>query len=55
LTLFCQGYLRCRVEKMWLLPLLVASATILLVLHGRELHAEEYLRGISGSLLIHCN
>ncbi len=55
LALFGQGYLRRPAVQLWLTPLLTAGATVLLVLHGRELHAEEFLRGISGYLQIHCS
>jgi membrane-associated phospholipid phosphatase len=55
LALFGQGYLRLRAAQVWPPPLLIASAVVVFVLYGRELHAEELLRGISGYLQIRCS
>jgi membrane-associated phospholipid phosphatase len=55
LALFGQGYLRLRATQVPLLPLLMASTAIVLVTHGRELHAEELLHGISRYLQIRCS
>jgi len=52
LALFGRGYLRLRAAQAWLPPLLIASAVVVFVMYGRELHAEEVLRGISGYLEI---
>lgn len=54
LTLFGQGYLRCRASRVSLSPLLVAGGAVVLALHGRELDAEQFFRAIAGYLRIHC-
>lgn len=54
LTLFCQGYLRCRAARMRLSPLFVSAGAVLLVLHGRELDAEHFLPAIAEWLRIRC-
>jgi len=54
LALFGQSYMRRRAPKVWLSPLLVTGAAVILVLHGRELNAEESLRVASVYLQIHC-
>lgn len=52
LAVFGQSYMRRRAARVWLSPLLLASTAVVLVLHGRELHAEGFLHRISGSLAI---
>jgi hypothetical protein len=54
LTLFGQGYLRCRAPRVSLSPLLVAGGAVVLALHGRELDAEQFLHAIAGYFRIHC-
>ena len=54
LTLFGQGYLRCRAPRVSLSPLLFVGGVVLLALHGRELDAEHFLHAIAGYLRIHC-
>ena len=54
LTLFGQGYIRCRAPRVSLSPLLVAGGAVLLALHGRELDAEQFFRAIAGYFRIHC-
>lgn len=54
LTVFGQEYLRCRVARVWLFPLFVVGAVVLLLLHGRELDAEQLFRAIAGYLRIDC-
>lgn len=54
LTLFGQGYLRCRPEIVRLSPLLVSAAVLMSTLHGSQLRAEEFLHRITGYLHIHC-
>jgi membrane-associated phospholipid phosphatase len=39
--------------RVW--PLLVAAAITMTVLHGQELHAEEFLHRITGYLRVHCS
>ena len=39
--------------KVW--PLLVTAAVLIAILHGRELHAEQFLHKITGNLQIHCS
>jgi hypothetical protein len=36
-------------------PLLVSAAVLVIVLHGQELHAEEFLHRITGYLQVHCS
>lgn len=54
LALFVLGYSRYRQKEMWLFPLFVAGGVLVSVMHGRELHAEEFLREMAGFLRIHC-
>jgi hypothetical protein len=54
LTVFGQGYLRCRAARVWLSPLFVFGGVVLLVLHGRELDAEHFLHAIAEFLRIRC-
>lgn len=55
LTLFGQGYIRCRAARVSLSPLLVAGGTLLLVLHGRQLDAQQLLHAIARYFRIHCS
>jgi membrane-associated phospholipid phosphatase len=52
LAMFSRQYLQGPTTKIW--PLLVAAGVLALVLHGRELHAEQLLRRITGYLPVHC-
>jgi membrane-associated phospholipid phosphatase len=54
LTLFGQAYLRCPAAEVWLSPLLIAGVAVVLVLHGRELNAEQLLREIAGYIQSRC-
>jgi hypothetical protein len=54
LTLFAQGYVRCRTTRVSLSRLIVAGGAVMLALHGRELDAEHFLHQIAGYLRIHC-
>ena len=53
LALFGSVYSRCR-AKVWLSPLFVAGGALLLILHGRELDAEQLFHEIAGYLRIRC-
>jgi membrane-associated phospholipid phosphatase len=52
LAAFSQKYLQLPNMKVW--PLLVAAAVLVTVLHGNELHAEQFLHRITGYVPIHC-
>lgn len=52
LVLFAHRYLQGPNPKVW--PLLVAAAVLVSILHGRELHAEQFLHRISGYLNVQC-
>jgi membrane-associated phospholipid phosphatase len=52
LVLFSRQYLACPNTKVW--PLLVAAGILISILHGRELHAEQYLHRITGYLQMQC-
>ena len=52
LATFSRQYLQAPTAKMW--PLLVAAGVLALVLHGRELHAEQFLHRITGYFLVNC-
>jgi membrane-associated phospholipid phosphatase len=52
LALFSRQYLERPNTKVW--PLLVAAGLLVSILHGRELHAEQYLHRITGYLHVHC-
>jgi membrane-associated phospholipid phosphatase len=52
LAMFSRQYLQAPTTKMW--PLLVVAGVLALVLHGRELHAEQFLHRITGYLPVHC-
>ena len=54
LILFGQGYWRHSKMQIWLSPLFAAGGAVLLVLHGRELDAEQLLGGIARYLQIDC-
>ena len=52
LALFGRKYLRSPQAKVW--PLLVAATVLLSILHGYELHAEEFIQRITGYLHVSC-
>jgi membrane-associated phospholipid phosphatase len=52
LAMFSRQYVQAPTTKMW--PLLVVAGVLALVLHGRELHAEQFLHRITGYLPVHC-
>ena len=52
LILFAYRYLQGPNTDVW--PLLVAAAVLVSILHGRELHAEQFLHRISGYLNVQC-
>jgi membrane-associated phospholipid phosphatase len=52
LAAFSQKYLRLPNMKVW--PLLVAATVLVTMLHGHELHAEQFLHRITGYVPIHC-
>lgn len=52
LILFGWKFPRHPQAKVW--ALLVAAGVLLTILHGQELHAEEYLHRITGYLQVHC-
>jgi membrane-associated phospholipid phosphatase len=52
LILFGRIYLQSPWAKMW--PLLVTSGVLIALLHGQELHAEEFLHRVTGYLGVHC-
>jgi membrane-associated phospholipid phosphatase len=52
LALFSYKYLQGQNEKVW--SLLVAAGVLVSALHGRELHAEQFLHWITGYAPIHC-
>jgi hypothetical protein len=55
LAVFGQGYFRSRAASVRSSPLLIAGAVLMLVLHGRELDAEQFLHATTAYLGIHCN
>jgi membrane-associated phospholipid phosphatase len=55
LALFGRAYMRSGAMKVRRSPLFAAAAVVVLILHGRELHAEEFLRGIAQYLRIQCS
>ena len=52
LALFSRRYLQAPNTNVW--PLLVAAGVLVSVLHGRELHAEQFLHRITGYFPVHC-
>jgi membrane-associated phospholipid phosphatase len=52
LALFSREDLEVPNRKLW--PLLVTAGLLMSILHGRELHAEQYLHRITGYLHLHC-
>ena len=52
LGLFAWNYRRSPAPQVW--PLLVAAGLLMTLLHGQELHAEEFLHRITGALGVHC-
>jgi membrane-associated phospholipid phosphatase len=53
LILFGRIYLQSPQMLVW--PLLVAAGMLVTILHGQELHAEEFLHRITGYLRVHCS
>ncbi len=53
LILFGRKYRQPPQPQLW--PLLVAMGMLVTILHGQELHAEEFLHRITGYLRIHCS
>jgi membrane-associated phospholipid phosphatase len=53
LILFGRIYLQSPQTQVW--PLLVAAGMLVTILHGQELHAEEFLHRITGHLRVHCS
>jgi membrane-associated phospholipid phosphatase len=52
LAIFSREYLQAPTTKMW--SLLVVAGVLALGLHGRELHAEQFLHRLTGYLPVHC-
>jgi hypothetical protein len=52
LALFSHQYLQGPNTEVW--PLLVAASVLVSILHGRELHAEQFLHQITGYIQVHC-
>ena len=52
LALFSREYLQVRNAKVW--PLLITAGVLVSILHGHELHAEQFLHRITGYLPVHC-
>jgi membrane-associated phospholipid phosphatase len=52
LAMFSRQYLQAPTTKRW--PLLLAAGALALVLHGHELHAEQFLHRITGYIPVHC-
>jgi membrane-associated phospholipid phosphatase len=52
LALFSRRYVEGANTTVW--PLLVAAGVLVSILHGHELHAEQYLHRITGYLHVHC-
>ncbi|HEX8813676.1 MAG TPA: phosphatase PAP2 family protein [Terracidiphilus sp.] len=53
LVLFGRIYLQSPQTQVW--QLLVAAGMLVSILHGQELHAEEFLHRITGYLRVHCS
>ena len=53
LVLFAKNYWWSAEAKIW--PLLLAAGVLVTVLHGQELHAEEFLHHMTRYLRIHCS
>jgi membrane-associated phospholipid phosphatase len=54
LALFGRGYLRYRTGEVWLSPLFVMGGALVVILHGRQFAAEQFLRAIARYLRLHC-
>jgi membrane-associated phospholipid phosphatase len=52
LVLFSRRISTCGETNVW--PLLAAASVLVTILHGQELHAEEFLHRITGYLQVHC-
>ena len=52
LVLFSHHYLPGPNTKVW--PLLVTAGVLVSILHGRELHAEQFLHWMTGYFHVHC-
>ena len=53
LVVFAENYRWSADAKIW--QLLLAAGVLMTVLHGQELHAEEFLHHMTGYLRIHCS
>jgi membrane-associated phospholipid phosphatase len=53
LILFGRIYLQSPRTQVW--PLLVAAGMLVTILHGQELHAEEFMHRITGYLQVRCS
>ena len=53
LILFARIYKKSANAQVW--PLLVSCGILMALLHGRELHAEEFLHGMTIYLRVHCS
>jgi membrane-associated phospholipid phosphatase len=53
LVIFGRKLGRYHQAKVW--PLLATAAVLIAILHGQELHAEQFLHKITGDLKIHCS
>jgi membrane-associated phospholipid phosphatase len=51
-ALFAQKYLPRPDTRVWLL--LVVAGVLISILHGRELHAEQFLHRLTGYFRVHC-
>jgi membrane-associated phospholipid phosphatase len=52
LALFAQKYPRR--PDAWVWPLLVVTGVLISILHGRELHAEQFLHRLTGYFQVYC-
>lgn len=53
LTMFGRIYMKSPNAQVW--PLLISSGILIALLHGQELHAEEFLHGVTNYLGVHCS
>ncbi len=54
LVVFAAGNYRWSADaRIW--PLLLSAGVLMTVLHGQELHAEEFLHHVTGYFRIHCS
>ena len=54
LALFGQGYLPCRVARVWQSPLFTTAGLVVLTLHGREFRVEQFLQEIQRYFHLYC-